>query len=112
MNRKPKGAPKRKYVRKLKPSVLIAALPTVLQEADVLVNGPRQADYGDPRENFLRWRDMCRATGRPGLASVNAEDLAVAMICLKVCRDTQAAKRDNAVDGAAYFDLLERVRGI
>ena len=85
---------------------------SVLQEAEALVNGPRQAAYGSPAENFARWRDMCQATGRPGLAEITAEDLAVAMVLLKVARDTGSPKRDNAVDGAGYFDILDQVRGL
>ena len=85
---------------------------TILEEANTTVNGPRAADYGDARENFTNWRDMCRATGRPGLATISAEDLAIAMVCLKVCRDTTTPKRDNPVDGAGYFEMLDRVRGL
>jgi len=85
---------------------------SVLTEAESLVNGPRQAAYGSPADNFSRWRDMCRATGRPGLADVTAEDLAVAMVLLKIARDTGSPKRDNAVDGAGYFDVLDQVRGL
>lgn len=86
--------------------------PSVLLEAESLVNGDRAASYGDPKDNFRRWRDMCRATDRPALKEITAEDLAVVMICLKVCRDTASAKRDNVVDGAAYFELWNRVRGL
>lgn len=86
--------------------------PSVLEEANSLVNGPRHDDYGDARTNFTRWRNMCRATGRPDLENITAESLAVVMICLKVCRDTQTPKRDNPVDGAGYFDLLDQVRGL
>ena len=120
---KPKGVPtlpepagptmKFRRFEKL-PPVMCPLTPrlTVCQEADALVNGPRQADYGDPRANFTRWRDMARATGRPGLAAITGEDLAILMVILKICRDTGAPKRDNAVDGAGYFDLLDRVRGV
>ena len=85
---------------------------SVLLEAESLVNGDRAASYGDPKDNFRRWRDMCRATDRPALREITAEDLAVVMICLKVCRDTASVKRDNVVDGAAYFELWNRVRGL
>ena len=85
---------------------------SILLTADSLVNGDRAASYGDARVNFSRWRDMCRATGRSGLEGITAEDLAVAMICLKTCRDTTQAKEDNLVDGAAYFELWHQVRGL
>lgn len=83
---------------------------SVLVEAENLINGDRAASYGPPEVNFLRWRDMCRSTGRANLAQITSEDLAVVMICLKIARDTNSAKRDNLVDGAAYFELWNRVR--
>ena len=86
--------------------------PSILMEAESLVNGPRATDYGPVRINFSRWRDMCQATGRTGLMDITAEDLAVVMICLKVCRNTVAYKRDSTVDGAAYFDLWDQVKGL
>lgn len=85
---------------------------SVLQEADAIVNGPRQDAYGSPADNFCRWRDLCRSTGRPGLENVTAEDLAITMVLLKIARDTASPKRDNAVDGAGYFDILDQVRGL
>jgi hypothetical protein len=84
----------------------------VLQTAHDMIHGPRAEAYGDATTNFTRWRDMCRATGRLGLAAITAEDLAVVMVCLKVCRDTNKAADDNLVDGAAYFDLWNQVRGL
>jgi hypothetical protein len=85
---------------------------SVLLSANNLVNGDRAESYGDARINFARWRNMCNATGREGLATISAEDLAVAMICLKICRDTKQPKDDNLIDGAAYFELWHRVRGL
>lgn len=85
---------------------------STLEEAEDLVNGDRHEAYGTATENFSHWRDMCRATGRPGLATISAEDLAVVMICLKVCRNTVKYKRDSTVDGAAYFELWDQVKGL
>ena len=85
---------------------------SVLIEADDLINGDRAQAYGDARILFANWKNMARATGRAGLAVISAEDLATLMICLKVCRDAVNQKRDNTVDGAAYFDLLDQVRGL
>jgi hypothetical protein len=85
---------------------------SVLLEAENLINGDRAEAYGLPFDNFRRWRNMCRATERPGLVNITAEDLAVVMICLKVSRDTNAAGRDNLVDGSAYFELWNQVRGL
>jgi hypothetical protein len=84
---------------------------SILMEAESLVNGDRQAAYGSPKDNLGRWRDLCRASGRPGLACVTCEDLAVLMILGKVARDTNSPKRDNPVDIAGYAFMLDAVRG-
>ncbi len=91
---------------------MVAKHKSILQEADALVSGPRQAAYGSPSDNFSRWRDLCQATGRPGLSAITAEDLAVAMVLLKLSRDTASPKRDNLVDGAGYLAVLDQVRGL
>jgi hypothetical protein len=84
---------------------------TILEEAIQRVDTYGQEAYGPARENFQRWRDMCRATGRPGLVDISAEDLAIVMILLKVSRETQEARKDNCVDIAGYASLLNDVRG-
>lgn len=85
---------------------------TILQEAQGLVHGDRAKAYGSAADNFTCWANLCVATGRPGLASITAEDLAILMILLKIARDTNLAKRDNAVDIAGYADILDQVRGL
>lgn len=84
---------------------------SVLVEAESLVNGDRQNAYGSPKDNFGRWRDLCRATGRPGLTDITSEDLAILMILGKVARETNSSKRDNPVDIAGYAFVLDQVRG-
>jgi hypothetical protein len=84
---------------------------TILEEAMSLVGGERQDDYGDFKDMFVRWREACHACGRPGLANVTGEDLATAMILLKVIRDATRPKRDNPVDIAGWAHGLDIVRG-
>ena len=84
---------------------------SILLEAESLVNGDRAKDYGTWKENWGRIRDMCRASGRPGLATVTTEDLMILMVLVKVARETTCPKRDNPVDGAGYFFGLDQVRG-
>lgn len=86
-------------------------MPSVLLEAEALINGDRAEAYGPPSVNFRRWRNMCRATERPGLSGITSEDLACVMVCLKIARDTNTPGHDNLVDGAAYFELWNKVRG-
>lgn len=85
-----------------------AAVRPVLEEALEAVTGPRAADYGDPKVNMARWRDMVRAAGM----DLTAEQLVRVMILLKISRDIHKAKRDNAVDIAGYAELLELARGL
>jgi hypothetical protein len=88
------------------------APPTVLEEALQAVSVDRMEKYGPPKVNFARWRDMCNATGRPALAEITAEDLAVVMILGKLSRDTNLPQRDNAVDIAGFASILNDVRGL
>ena len=85
---------------------------TILEEAIQAVSTDHMETYGLARENFQRWCALCQATGRPGLADISAEDLATAMILLKVSRDTQEAHKDNCVDIAGYASILNDVRGL
>lgn len=90
----------------------IAAAPlfaSILHEAIELTGVDRQQDYGDPRENMLRWRDMVRAMLG---TQITAEDLVRIMLCLKLSRDMHRPKRDNPVDIAGYAWLLDCVRGL
>lgn len=84
---------------------------SILAEADGLVNGDRQAAYGSPSANFGRWSDLCAATGRERVKALTPEDLAWVMVLGKIARDTNSPKRDNLVDGAAYLELVNRLRG-
>lgn len=85
---------------------------SVLEEAIRITGGNRRSDYGSPADNFVRWRDLCRASGRPSLATITAEDLCHVMILGKVARDTNSPKRDNAVDIAGYAYVLDECRGL
>jgi hypothetical protein len=72
---------------------------TVLAEADRLIHGPRQQDYGHPTADFER-------TGRYWSILFGVEvptwKVAAAMVMLKVSREENAHKRDNCVDAAGY----------
>ena len=86
---------------------------SICAEADRLVNGDRQRDYGTPLENFERIADFWTVLLEDKLeagAMVEPQDVARCMILLKVARDMQTPKRDNAVDGAGYFKCLDMVR--
>ena len=88
----------------------VAKEKTVLEEAAACVAPENIEKYGDPVGTMARWRDLCRATDRIGLQNVTSEDLAIAMILLKVARETYVAKRDTCVDIAGYASILNDVR--
>lgn len=82
-------------------------VPSILAEAESLVNGKRQRDYAPPRENLGRIASMWSALlGH----EVIPEDVARCMIAVKLARDCATAKRDNAVDIAGYAQVLDMVR--
>ena len=80
---------------------------SVLQEAERLINGQRQSDYGHPIDNFTQ-------TGRMWGAILNipdtpAETVGLMMVAAKVSRETNVHKRDNLVDMAGYAGTVEKI---
>lgn len=80
---------------------------TILEEADGLVNGPRQAAYGHPLDDFTRTGRIWAAI--LGVPEVTAEQVALCMVAVKISRECNQPKRDNRVDGAGYFGALDLV---
>lgn len=78
----------------------------VLSEADRLVNGDRNVDYGDPISDFRTTAEMwsaylSRRLGSP--VSLEPHDVAAMMMCLKISRISWVPdKEDNWVDLAGY----------
>lgn len=79
---------------------------TILDEASRLVMGNRQADYGHPAEDFARTAGMWRALFG---WDVKPEDVALAMVLVKLSREKHKSKRDNRVDGCGYLACYEMV---
>jgi len=80
---------------------------TLLQEADAIINGERQKDYGPPAESFGRiarlWSDYLDQ-------ELTALDVANLMILLKVSRaKTGGFHRDSYVDCAGYAGAAELI---
>lgn len=84
----------------------------ILQEAEKMVYGDREEDYGSPLENYemiaTLWTGTLKKVLKPG-AEVTPELAALCMVCVKVAREAGRHKYDNIVDGAGYFALLERI---
>lgn len=84
------------------------AAESICAEADRLVSGDRQADYGHPIEDFTRTGRMWGAIlGGP---DVSPDKVALMMVALKISRECHKPKRDNRVDGCGYFKTLDMVR--
>lgn len=88
---------------------------TVLQEADQLVNGDRQKDYGHPLDNFTDIADMWSVVlrkvrgGKEGFLPITPQEVALCMDLLKVSRERNTPKRDNRVDGPGYWKCLDMI---
>ena len=79
---------------------------SILVEADRLVSVDRQADYGHPIDDFSRSAAMWSAI--LGI-EVQAEQIPLCMIAVKMSRELNRAKRDNLVDIAGYAKTLALV---
>ena len=79
---------------------------TVLEEADELVNGARQEDYGHPLDDFSRTAQMWSAILGD---EVTPEQVALCMCAVKLSRQCNRPKRDNLVDLAGYAQTCQMV---
>lgn len=91
--------------------------PNILEEANHLVNGPRQASYGHPFDDYKCVADMFTAFLRKkygynfeNLKQLEPADMIVSMQMVKISREANSSKRDNMVDLAGYAECLWMVR--
>ncbi len=78
----------------------------ILEEANKLVHGDRQADYGHPLDDFTRTALMWSAIlGH----TVTAEQVGLCMCAVKISRQVNHPKRDNLVDLAGYAATVAMV---
>lgn len=74
----------------------------ILQTAERLVNGDRQAHYGPPQESFGTIAALWSAyIGHP----ITAADACNMMALLKIARLRNGPHTDSSVDGAGYLAL-------
>lgn len=81
---------------------------TITEEADGLIRGARQKEYGPPVVNFQRIADgwMAYLLKRDLEEDpLTPHDVANLMIILKAVRSSEGYKRDTAVDIAGYAAL-------
>lgn len=76
---------------------------SIFTEAEELINGDRQTDYGPPDINLARIADYWNAY--LGDYHFNAKDVAIMLGLMKIARESHKEKRDNMVDAVAYFGM-------
>lgn len=82
----------------------------VLNEAADIITGDRLKQYGPPEDNFRRIVDYWNVWLADNPPPLRPSDAAMLMVFVKIAREAQGHKRDDAVDGAAYFALYEELR--
>lgn len=85
---------------------------SILLEAHELVHGDRGQAYGPPAEDFETAAEIATAMlRRKGLladgATLEAADIPLIMIAVKLSRECYRPKRDNRVDIAGYAETME-----
>ena len=89
---------------------------SILEEADGLIHGDRNQQYGHPIDNHSTtaafWNVYIEALRRRGKHALDAEDVCWLNILQKASREatTGAGKRDTIVDVAGYAGNVEMVR--
>jgi len=81
---------------------------TVLEEAQRITTGDRDADYGHPAEH---WKRTTGAINAIYGTSFEPRDWGYMMQIDKMARDQNRPKRDNLVDICGYARCIERVDG-
>ena len=81
----------------------------ILQEANSIVRGDRQADYGDTVANFKHIANIASAIRKK---EFTAEDCCVVLMAVKLAREQFKHKRDNLVDLAGYTEILNQIKEV
>jgi hypothetical protein len=79
---------------------------SILVEAEGLVHGPRQGDYGHPFDNYS---DVARIWSVILRVDVTPEQAALCMAGVKMAREAYRPKRDNRVDLAGYTEVVDMI---
>lgn len=87
-------------------------VPNILEEANALVHGARNADYGHPADDFAAVAKAFNAYVEKKYNIANlleATDVPIFQMVVKIMREANKPKRDNLVDIAGYAATLEMV---
>lgn len=81
---------------------------SILKEAERLTNQDRRATYGHPLDNFTHTAALFNAQFAKKIKEpFSAEDLEIAMVLVKLSRQSHKPARDNLVDAAGYLNLVD-----
>ena len=80
---------------------------SILLEADLILNGDRQADYSDPVDSFER---ISKLAGMLTGKELTADDCCKVLMAVKLVRESFRHKRDNLVDLCGYSEILNRIK--
>lgn len=80
-----------------------------LRDADKIIHGERQDQYGNPEDSFLKVAEFWNAyirNKRSFTCNLNEKDVALMMTLFKIAREQGTGhKRDNAVDACGYLAI-------
>jgi hypothetical protein len=79
----------------------------MFKEANNIVFGARENDYGHPIHDFTRQLNMARVAG---IKMHDVIDVPLFMMMVKISRHVNRPKRDNLVDLCGYAMTIRRVR--
>ena len=91
---------------------VVKELKSVCKEADEIVSGERNEQYGDPVTNATKIAEIATPLLKDYLKDgVKLDGRAVCffMIALKLARELHAHKRDSIVDAIGYLKILHMV---
>ena len=80
---------------------------SILAEAQEILRGSRQSDYGDAANNFERIASIVNSV-YPEL-DITSEQCCMVLIAVKLIREGYKHKRDNLVDLCGYAEIMNRI---
>lgn len=78
----------------------------ILEEAEKLINGDRAKAYGSPLTMCTNIAKMWSVIFK---VEITPEQVALAMIAMKICREGNKHSHDNLVDMAGYAGVLQKI---
>ena len=79
---------------------------TALEEAQRILNGDRNVDYGDPLVSFKKISELATELGEYHISPLDCVNV---LIAVKLVRESYKHKRDNLVDLIAYAEIKNRI---